>query len=121
MARIGPKEVRARYGVDPKQVPDLIALRGDSSDRIPGAIGVGAVGATNILNKYDSLEKALAAGRFAGQAETLRLYRSIATMNRKAPLPPLRNQKPTWDKAASLCREWQLNKLADRLDALAGC
>jgi DNA polymerase I len=35
MARIGPKEVRARYGVDPKQVPDFIALRGDASDRIP--------------------------------------------------------------------------------------
>ena len=36
MARIGPEEVRKRYGVDPKQVPDFIALRGDSSDKIPG-------------------------------------------------------------------------------------
>ena len=42
LARIGPAEVRERYGVDPKQVPDFIALRGDSSDRIPGAAGVGA-------------------------------------------------------------------------------
>jgi hypothetical protein len=41
------------------------------------------------------LEKALAAGRFAAQADTLRLYRSIATMDKSAPLPPLRNQKPT--------------------------
>jgi DNA polymerase I len=119
MARIGHKEVRARYGVDPKQVPDFVALRGDSSDRIPGAIGVGAVGAAILLRKYGSLDNALVAGRFASQAETLRLYRSIATMNRKAPLPRLRNQKPTWEKAASLAREWQLNKLANRLDALA--
>ena len=36
MARIGPAEVRARYGVDPEQVPDFIALRGDPSDKLPG-------------------------------------------------------------------------------------
>ena len=39
LARIGPPEVRERYGVDPPQVPDFIALRGDPSDRIPGARG----------------------------------------------------------------------------------
>ena len=33
MARIGPAEVRARYGVDPSQVPDFIALRGDLPTR----------------------------------------------------------------------------------------
>jgi DNA polymerase-1 len=37
IARIGPEEVRQRYGVDPKQVPDFIALRGDPSDKLPGA------------------------------------------------------------------------------------
>lgn len=41
LARIGPAEVRVRYGVDPEQVPDFIALRGDPSDGIPGARGVG--------------------------------------------------------------------------------
>ena len=41
VARIGPEEVRKRYGVDPKQVPDFIALRGDPSDKLPGAAGVG--------------------------------------------------------------------------------
>jgi hypothetical protein len=71
------------------------------------------------LRKYGSLEKALAAGRFASEADKLRLYRSIATMDKKAPLPPLRNQKPTWTTAAALARDWQLNALADRLKALA--
>jgi 5'-3' exonuclease len=42
LARIGPEEVRQRYGVDPKQVPDFIALRGDPSDKLPGAAGVGS-------------------------------------------------------------------------------
>src|SRR6516162_11482035 len=45
IARIGPKEVRERYGVAPEQVPDFIALRGDPSDRLPGAPGIGAQGA----------------------------------------------------------------------------
>jgi DNA polymerase-1 len=119
MARIGPEEVRARYGVEPHQVPDFIALRGDTSDRIPGAIGIGAIGAATLLRKHGSLENAIAAGRLANQADKLRLYRSIATMDKSAPLPALRSQKPTWGRAAALARDWQLNRLADRLDALA--
>src|SRR5688572_14790479 len=119
LARIGPAEVRERYGVDPKQVPDFIALRGDSSDRIPGASGVGPVGAASLLERFGTLEKLLAAGRYAAQAEKLLLYKSIATMDKSAPLPPLRNQKPSWDKAAKLARSWNLKKLAERLEALA--
>jgi DNA polymerase-1 len=119
LARIGPAEVRERYGVDPKQVPDFIALRGDSSDRIPGAAGVGAVGAASLLERYGTLKRMLAAGRFAAQKDKLLLYKSIATMDKSAPLPPLRNQKPSWDKAAKLARSWNLKKLAERLEALA--
>jgi DNA polymerase I len=119
MARIDPTEVKRRYGIEPRQVPDFIALRGDASDSIPGLVGVGAISAASLLRKYGSLEKLLAAGRFSAQADMLRLYRSIATMDRSAPLPPLRNRKPTWGKASLLARDWQLNKLADRLQALA--
>jgi len=118
MARIGPDEVRERYGVDPKQVPDFIALRGDPSDRIPGVAGVGAKGAANLLRRYGSLETALAEGRFAAEAEKLRLYRSIATMDASAPLPQLEDQTPTWANAAALARDWELNQLADRLAAI---
>jgi DNA polymerase-1 len=118
IARIGPAEVRSRYGIEPKQVPDFIALRGDSSDRIPGARGVGPVGAAALIARYGTLEKLLAAGRFSAQKDQLRLYKSIATMDKSAPLPPLRNQKPTWRKAAKLARGWELNKLAERLEAL---
>jgi DNA polymerase I len=120
MARIGPAEVRERYGVNPKQVPDFIALRGDPSDRIPGAAGVGAKGAASLLRRYGSLDAALAEGRFAAEAEKLRLYRSIATMDASAPLPPLDDQMPTWAAAAALARDWELNQLADRLTAMSG-
>jgi DNA polymerase-1 len=119
LARIGPAEVRERYGVEPAQVPDFIALRGDPSDKLPGAPGVGATGAATLLRKYGSLEKMLAAGRYPDHAEELRLYRSIATMDRKAPLPRVAAQQPTWAKAAALARKWELNQLASRLEELA--
>jgi len=119
MARIGPAEVRVRYGVDPKQVPDFIALRGDPSDKLPGLPGIGPTGAASLLRKYGTLEAMLRAGRFRAQAERLRLFRSIATMNAKAPLPSLANQKPTWRKAAALAREWELKQLAKRLEGFA--
>jgi exodeoxyribonuclease III len=117
--RIGPAEVRARYGVEPKQVPDFIALRGDPSDKLPGAPGVGAGGAAALLQKYGSLAAILKAGRFPKQVEELQLYRAIATMNRKAPVPRLSDQAPTWAKAAALARSWQLEQLAERLEELA--
>jgi len=119
MARIDPAGVRERYGVEPHQVPDFIALRGDPSDKIPGAKGVGPKGAAALLEKYGTLEEALADPRLSGQEESLRLYRKIATMNAAAPLPPLPDQTPTWTRAAALARDWELNRLADRLAALA--
>jgi DNA polymerase-1 len=119
MARIGPAEVRERYGVEPPQVPDFIALRGDPSDRLPGAKGIGPKTAAQLLRKYGTLEHALAEGRLAPQADALRLYRKIATMDAAAPIPALPDQAPSWARAAALARAWDLNRLADRLDSLA--
>ena len=118
MARIGPEEVRERYGVNPDQVPDFIALRGDASDKIPGARGVGPKGAANLLKRHGTLEGVLAGGLFAKQADDLRLFRAIATMDREAPLPSVATQKPAWTKAAELVRTWGLNQLADRLSEM---
>ena len=115
LARIGPAEVVARYGVEPKQVPDFIALRGDPSDKLPGARGVGPKKAADVLREYGSLEAALDAGRFSAEAEDLRLYRRIATVDASAPLPTLEEQSPTWAEASSLAKDWGLNALAERL------
>ena len=57
---IGPAEVRKRYGVRPDQVPDFIALRGDPSDGLPGAKGIGEKTARELLNEHDTLEALLA-------------------------------------------------------------
>jgi DNA polymerase-1 len=115
LVRVGPREVRARYGVDPEQVADFIALRGDPSDNLPGARGVGAKTAASLLRKHGSLERILEDGRFAVEDEKLRLYRRIATMDTSAPLPILEDQTPTWDRAAEIAREWGLERLAERL------
>ena len=115
MNRVGPAEVRERYGVEPRQVPDFIALRGDPSDRLPGAKGVGPKTAASLLAQYDTLEAALEAGRFAAQAEELRLYRRIATVDASAPLPPLEDQAPTWAEASALVERWGLKNLGGRL------
>jgi DNA polymerase-1 len=115
MTRIGPAEVRERYGVDPVQVPDFIALRGDPSDKIPGAKGVGPKGAAELLGKYATLEDALAEGRFAAEADALRLYRRIAAMDPSAPVPDVPDATPDWAAGSELVRGWGLNQLADRL------
>jgi DNA polymerase-1 len=119
LARIGPAEVRERYGVEPEQVPDFIALRGDPSDQLPGAAGVGPKKAADVLREHRTLEAALDAGRFSAQAEDLRLYRRIATLDASAPLPPLEDQHPSWAEASTLARDWGLNQLADRLAGMA--
>lgn len=119
IARIGPAEVRERYGVDPEQVPDLIALRGDPSDKLPGARGIGPKKAAELLQEHRTLEDVLAAGRFAAEAEDLRLYRRIAQMDASAPLPPLKDQTPHWAEASPFFRRLGLGALADRLASLA--
>jgi exodeoxyribonuclease III len=119
MARIGPPEVRERYDVEPRQVPDFIALRGDPSDKLPGARGIGPKGAAVLLRQYGTLERAIAEGRLIEQAEALKLYKKIATMDAAAPLPSLPDQTPTWEKAAALARDWDLIRLAHRLEEIS--
>ena len=119
LARVGPDEVRERYGVEPNQVPDFIALRGDPSDRLPGAKGVGPKTAADVLRQYGTLEAALEAGRFAVQADELRVFRRMATLDASAPLPALDDQTPAWEHASGYARELGMNALADRLAAHA--
>jgi DNA polymerase-1 len=119
LARIGPAEVRERYGVEPAQVPDFIALRGDPSDKMPGARGVGPKTAASLLAQYGSLESMLDDGRFGAQVEELRMYRRMATLDASAPLPPLKNQTPKWAEASAFVRALGLNALADRVAALS--
>jgi DNA polymerase I len=53
---LGTDDVIKKYGFTPKQIPDYKGLHGDSSDNIPGVAGVGKKTATDLLQKYSSLE-----------------------------------------------------------------
>ncbi len=120
IARVDPAGVRAWYGIDPRQVPDFIALRGDPSDKIPGARGIGEKTAASLLQRYPTLEAMIEDGKFEQQAEDLKLYKRIATMVPTAPFArEIPDMTPSWDKAAALAREWELKALSERLDALA--
>jgi len=116
LRRVGPSEVRERYGVDPSRVPDFIALRGDPSDKIPGARGVGEKTAASLLQQFGSLDALLAAGRFAAEAEALRAYRRIATFDTAAPLPDLSDCQPDWGAGARAAGEMGLRVLTRRLE-----
>jgi DNA polymerase-1 len=113
--RVDPKGVRERYGVDPAQVPDFIALRGDSSDKIPGAKGIGPGRAATILSEYDSLDGAIEGGVFQEQADALRTYLRIARLQYEAPVPELPDSEPRFEEAADLLEGWGHGTVAKRL------
>jgi DNA polymerase-1 len=115
LARIGPVEVLERYGVVPSQVCDFIALRGDPSDKIPGARGVGEKTAASLLQAYPDLETMIAAGRFETEAAQLRVFRRIATLDPAAPLPDLPDLQPDWAAGARAAEELGVERLAARL------
>jgi 5'-3' exonuclease len=120
---VDEQEVVRRYGVTPALVPDLIALRGDPSDGIPGGRGIGPKTAADLLRRHGSLEGALAgaageprrvAMSLRDQADQLRQFREIAVLRELALEPP--PDRPT-DRAggAAAARALGMNRLADRL------
>jgi DNA polymerase-1 len=129
---IGPMQVRERYhGVGPELVPDLIALRGDPSDGLPGAPGIGVKRAAELLMRHGSLENVLAAAEsddravrprasatLLEHAEQLRTFKEIATLVRfDVERPP---DHPTdYLAGASAARELGMKGLAERLSSQA--
>jgi DNA polymerase-1 len=117
--RIGPDDVVERYGVQPSQVPDFIALRGDPSDKIPGAPGIGPKKAAAMLARHGTLDAAIRAEGLEHIAAELRMFRQVATMRADAPVPPIPDRSPSWVDAAARAEAWGLGALAGRLRELA--
>jgi 5'-3' exonuclease len=141
---IGTAQVRERYGVDPEQVPDFIALRGDPSDGLPGAPGIGAKTAAQLLREHGTLEALLsAAGADAGprdsavagvrastvmrpriastlreNAQLLRTFKEIATLQRIA-VEPAPDRATDFAGGARMSGELGMRRLAERLSSLA--
>ena len=118
LARIGPAEVRERYGVEPKQVPDFIALRGDPSDRIPARAASArrrrptCSGATTASRRCSpraaSPPRRTRCGSTSGSRRWTRTRRCRRSTTRSRPGRRRRARE-----------EWGLGRLADRLEALS--
>jgi DNA polymerase-1 len=121
--RVDPDEVERRYGIAPALVPDFIALRGDPSDGLPGAPGIGAKTAADLLRRHGSLEAAIAhadeerprvAAALRQSDAELRKFRDIATLR------TIEVDRPA-DRATDLvggaqaARDHGMRKLAERL------
>lgn len=122
---VSPDEVRRRYGIGPELVPDFIALRGDPSDGLPGAPGIGAKTAAALLERHGSLDATIAAAdrerpRVAAalteHADELRAFREIATLRATdVKLPADRGTDLGGGAQAS--RRCGMNRLAERLES----
>jgi DNA polymerase-1 len=125
---LGPEEVRERYGIDPALVPDFIALRGDPSDGLPGAKGVGPKTAAELLRTHGSLEAVLdnairerrpaLRGALIDGREDLLKFKDIATL-RDAGVERPEDRATDWAGAAEAARRRGMKKLAERLEANA--
>ncbi|HEY8809121.1 MAG TPA: 5'-3' exonuclease [Solirubrobacterales bacterium] len=123
---VGPAEVRERYGIDPGLVPDFIALRGDPSDGLPGAKGVGPKTAADLLRSHGSLEAILdnaireqrpkLRAALLDSRDELLAFKDIATL-RDAGVEPPADRDTDWTGAAAAAREHGMNRLAERLEA----
>ena len=121
-------EVKRRYGVGPALVPDFIALRGDPSDGIPGARGVGEKTAADLLQRRGSLEAAIEnavrerpprlSGALLHGADELRMFKDLATL-RAARVRRPRNRETDLAGGAKAARKRGMNRLAERLEGAA--
>src|SRR3954470_3346927 len=122
---VDPAEVKRRYGVPPERVPDFIALRGDPSDGLPGAKGIGEKTAADLLARHGTLEATLEGwsressarvrGALKDQRGELEAFKEIATL-RTVPVERPPDRETDFDAGAEMARGRGMNQLAGRLD-----
>jgi 5'-3' exonuclease len=124
---VGPDGVRERYGIEPEQVPDFIALRGDPSDGLPGAKGIGPKTAAELLRRKGDLEHVILGAirekpavrrALIEQADELRAFKDIATL-RTVPIDRPPDAPTDFAGGAPAAAELGMGRLSKRLEELA--
>lgn len=129
---VGPEEVCAKYGIqDPKQVVDILALWGDSSDNVPGVSGIGEVGARKHVAAYQSVENLLAhteelparlRDKLRAERDILLLSKDLVTIRTQVPvaldLEASRLRPPHWEALTALLKEYECFSLIRQLPKL---
>jgi DNA polymerase-1 len=125
--------VKDKWGVAPGQIPDLLALMGDSVDNIPGVPGVGEKTAVKLITQFGSVERLyenlhLVTGKLretlAQNRQKAFLSHELATVSTRVPLTPdldaLGRQEPDWERLRALWTELEFSSLLRQLPAGAG-
>ena len=133
--RYGPREVRAKFGVEPAQIADYLGLAGDAVDNIPGVRGIGAKTAAQLVGHFGTLDAlyerlgevrqlgvrgaAALEAKLADGRATAFLSRQLATISRDAParaeLEQLALRGPDPERIAALCARLGSERLRERL------
>src|SRR2546430_125656 len=125
----GPDQVRQRYGFEPPQLIDFKALRGDTSDNIPGVPGVGDKTAAKLVQDFGSVEALLARvdelpeGRLKtsikASADQIRLGKRMVTIVREVPveldMEGARWTRYDYDRAREVFDRFEFRQLLTRL------
>src|SRR5437899_3268496 len=122
--------VTAKWGVTPEQIPDLLALMGDSIDNIPGVPGVGEKTAVKLISQFGSVARlydnlTLVTGKareiLAAHRQQALLSRELATVSTRVPieqdLEAFRRQEPDWERLRTLWTELEFHSLLRQLPA----
>jgi DNA polymerase I len=126
--RLGPAEVREKFGVGPEQLGDVLALMGDSVDNVPGVEGIGPKTASDLINRYGTLDELFAhvgdvkgkrGEALAASRELVRTSRELVRLREDAPLPKtlaeLHRIEPDRERLRALFRELEFARLVDSL------
>ncbi len=123
--------VQEKYGVSPKQLIEVKALMGDSSDNIPGISGIGEKTALRLISQYGDLEAALALAetnekgklreRLMTQTAEARMSRKLAEIDRRVPLEITVEDLKMGDIGGAMFRfrELGMNQVCQRLSKMA--
>jgi DNA polymerase I len=123
-------KVRERWGVEPAQIADVLALMGDSIDNIPGVKGVGEKTAVKLIGQFGSVERlydnlTLVGGKLretlAASRKQALLSRELASLSRSVPvaldLDTFRRAEPDWPRLRGLWMEMEFTRLLKELPA----
>jgi 5'-3' exonuclease len=105
--------VRAKFGVEPRLIPDYLALVGDAADGYPGIAGIGAVGAARLLNRYGPIES-FAPTLLGDRIDRALLFKRLATLRTDAKLFKS-VKKLRWRGATAAFAAWTQRANAPRL------
>ena len=124
--------VKAKWGVEPAQIPDILALMGDSIDNIPGVPGVGEKTAAKLIGQFGGVERlyenlSLVPGKLretlAANRKQALLSRELATVSTRVPiavdLETFRRRDPDWDRLRALWTEMEFHTLLRQVPAPA--